>query len=124
VAARAGGEGVLRGRLDALGDDVQVEAARELVTAWTIATACWSPGTPRMNERSTLSTSTGNSRRRPSEEYSVPKSSIASRTPRPLSSSSTAATRSEPCIEDSVTSITSWCGGTRWRTSASASRST
>ncbi len=69
-----------------------------------------SPGTSRRNERSTLSTCTGSSRRRESEECSVPKSSSASLTPSRWRRSITSCVRSDPCIGDSRTSIRSCAG--------------
>ena len=56
--------------------------------AVTIAAERSSPGTSRRNERSILSSCTGRSRRRASEEKSAPKSSIASRSPSARSRSS------------------------------------
>ena len=66
--------------------------------ARTIAPTAASPGTPRRNERSTLSTCTGSARRRDSEECSVPKSSSASLTPSRCSRPITLRLRSYSCI--------------------------
>ena len=55
--------------LDALGDRSPCRARRPAATmAVTIAAACGLRGTPRMNERSIFSSSTGSSRRRVSDE--------------------------------------------------------
>jgi len=84
--------------------------APSVAIARTIEAPAASPGTPRRNERSTLSTCTGSSRRRASEECSVPKSSSASTTPSSCSRSITRRVRSKSCIEASLTSISTWPG--------------
>ena len=87
-----------------------------------IAAASCSCGTPRRKSRSILRMSTRSARSRASEEWSAPKSSIATRTPMSLSSRSTSSVRSGSRIAArSVISTTRCDGSTPWRPIASAS---
>ena len=90
---------------------VSSSACASCTIAVTIADARASPGTPRRNERSILSSCTGRSRRRASEEKSAPKSSIASRRPVAVRRSSSGTVRAGSAIAaDSVISAMNWRG--------------
>ena len=92
ACSRVGQERALLLGLDALGDRLHLQRAGEVERRAEQAVARSSSGARRRKPRSIFSTSTARSRSRASDEWPVPKSSIARRTPSVRSSTRTGST--------------------------------